>query len=125
MHPSQRIGITRALIRDNPILLLDEPTAALDAESEELVIDALQRLMKGRTVIAVAHRLSTLRNADKIIVIKTALSPKTAPTNNYSLSTASTQNSTAYNTATYVEANHQNRVKELPWHPWLTTASPP
>lgn len=54
MHPSQRIGITRALIRDNPILLLDEPTAALDAESEELVIDALQRLMKGRTVIAVA-----------------------------------------------------------------------
>jgi ABC-type multidrug transport system fused ATPase/permease subunit len=66
----QRIGIARALIRDNPILILDEPTAALDAESEELVIDALERLMKGRTVIAVAHRLSTLRNADKIVVIK-------------------------------------------------------
>ena len=66
----QRIGIARALIRDNPILILDEPTAALDAESEELVIVALERLMKGRTVIAIAHRLSTLRNADKIIVIK-------------------------------------------------------
>jgi subfamily B ATP-binding cassette protein MsbA len=66
----QRIGIARALIRDNPILILDEPTAALDAESEELVITALKRLMEGRTVIAVAHRLSTLRDADKIVVIK-------------------------------------------------------
>jgi len=66
----QRIGIARALIRDNPILILDEPTAALDAESEELVIDALDRLTNGRTVIAVAHRLSTLRNANTIVVIK-------------------------------------------------------
>jgi ABC-type multidrug transport system fused ATPase/permease subunit len=66
----QRIGIARALIRNNPILILDEPTAALDAESEALVIEALERLMKGRTVITIAHRLSTLRNADKIIVIK-------------------------------------------------------
>ena len=66
----QRIGIARALIRDNPILILDEPTAALDAQSEELVIEALERLMEGRTVITIAHRLSTLRNADKIIVIK-------------------------------------------------------
>jgi ABC-type multidrug transport system fused ATPase/permease subunit len=66
----QRIGIARALIRDNAILILDEPTAALDAESEELVIEALGRLMAGRTVITIAHRLSTLRNADKIIVIK-------------------------------------------------------
>jgi ABC-type multidrug transport system fused ATPase/permease subunit len=66
----QRIGIARALIRDNPILILDEPTAALDAESEELVIEAMERLMEGRTVITIAHRLSTLRNADKIIVVK-------------------------------------------------------
>jgi ABC-type multidrug transport system fused ATPase/permease subunit len=65
----QRIGIARALIRDNPILILDEPTAALDAESEELVIEAMERLMKGRTVITIAHRLSTLRKADRIVVI--------------------------------------------------------
>jgi subfamily B ATP-binding cassette protein MsbA len=65
----QRIGIARALIRNNPILILDEPTAALDTESERLVTEALERLMKGRTVITIAHRLSTLRDADKIIVI--------------------------------------------------------
>jgi ABC-type multidrug transport system fused ATPase/permease subunit len=66
----QRIGIARALIRNSPILILDEPTAALDAESEELVIEAMERLMEGRTVITIAHRLSTLRDADKLIVIK-------------------------------------------------------
>ena len=65
----QRIGIARALVRDNPILILDEPTAALDAESEELVVDAVKRLMKDRSVICIAHRLSTVRNADKIIVL--------------------------------------------------------
>jgi ABC-type multidrug transport system fused ATPase/permease subunit len=66
----QRIGIARAVIRNSPIMILDEPTAALDTESERLVIEGLERLMKGRTVIMIAHRLSTLRDADKIIVIK-------------------------------------------------------
>ena len=65
----QRIGIARVMVRNNPILLLDEPTAALDSESEKLVIDALEKLMKGKTVIAIAHRLTTIRDADQIIVI--------------------------------------------------------
>jgi ABC-type multidrug transport system fused ATPase/permease subunit len=65
----QRIGIARVMVRNNPILLLDEPTAALDSESEKLVIDALEKLMKGKTVIAIAHRLSTIRDADRIVVI--------------------------------------------------------
>jgi ABC-type multidrug transport system fused ATPase/permease subunit len=65
----QRIGIARVVVRNSPILLLDEPTAALDSESEKLVIEALERVMKGKTVIAIAHRLSTIRNADKIVVI--------------------------------------------------------
>ncbi|MCU1320447.1 MAG: Lipid export ATP-binding/permease protein MsbA [Acidobacteriaceae bacterium] len=65
----QRIGIARVMVRNSPILLLDEPTAALDSESEKLVIDALQKLMRGKTVIAIAHRLSTIRDASQIIVI--------------------------------------------------------
>jgi ABC-type multidrug transport system fused ATPase/permease subunit len=67
---AQCIGIARALIRDNPILILDEATASLDAESSQRVTEALQRLKAGRTVLNIAHRLGALRNADKIIVIK-------------------------------------------------------
>ncbi len=66
----QRLAIARALLRDSPILLLDEPTSALDSESEHLVQEALHRLTKGRTTIIVAHRLSTILHADKIVVIE-------------------------------------------------------
>src|SRR6202035_5498527 len=65
----QRIGIARAFIRNAPILILDEPTAALDSESEQLVMEGLERLMKGRTVIMITHRLNTIRGADTIIVL--------------------------------------------------------
>jgi ABC-type multidrug transport system fused ATPase/permease subunit len=65
----QRIGIARAFIRDAPILILDEPTASLDAESEQLVMEGLDRLMKGRTVIIITHRLHTIRAADTIVVL--------------------------------------------------------
>ena len=69
----QRIGIARAFIRDAPILILDEPTASLDTESERLVVEGLQRLMRGRTVIMISHRLNTLRAANKIVVIQSGV----------------------------------------------------
>jgi ATP-binding cassette subfamily B protein len=66
----QRIAIARAIIRDSPILILDEPTTGLDASAERLVLEALGRLMAGRTAVVVAHHLSTIRNADVIFVLK-------------------------------------------------------
>ena len=66
----RRIAIARAIVRNTPILILDEPTSGLDAASEQLVTQALERLMKGRTSIVIAHHLSTIRNADVIFVIK-------------------------------------------------------
>jgi ATP-binding cassette subfamily B protein len=66
----QRIAIARAIIRNTPILILDEPSSGLDAASEHLVFEALDRLMEGKTCIIVAHRLSTIRRADVIFVVK-------------------------------------------------------
>jgi len=66
----QRIAIARAFLKDAPILLLDEATASLDSESEEAIRDALSRLMRGRTVIAIAHRLATLRHFDRVVMLK-------------------------------------------------------
>jgi ATP-binding cassette subfamily B protein/subfamily B ATP-binding cassette protein MsbA len=65
----QRLSIARALLKDAPILVLDEPTSALDARTEGLLLDALDRLMKGRTTFVIAHRLSTIRGADQILVL--------------------------------------------------------
>jgi ATP-binding cassette subfamily B protein len=66
----QRIAIARAVIRDAPILILDEASSGLDASSEMLVFDALGRLMQGRTSIVIAHRLATVRAADVIFVLR-------------------------------------------------------
>ncbi|HMJ66777.1 MAG TPA: ATP-binding cassette domain-containing protein, partial [Candidatus Binatia bacterium] len=66
----QRISIARALLKNAPILILDEPTSALDAETEHLILRALDRLKEGRTTLVIAHRLSTVRGADQVVVLK-------------------------------------------------------
>jgi ABC-type multidrug transport system fused ATPase/permease subunit len=66
----QRIAIARAILRDAPILILDEPTSGLDAASERLVLEALERAAAGRTTITIAHRLATVRFADRVVVLE-------------------------------------------------------
>ena len=66
----QRLSIARAFLKDAPILILDEPTSALDSTTEQQVLEALKRLMKDRTTLIIAHRLSTVRDADQIVVIQ-------------------------------------------------------
>jgi ATP-binding cassette, subfamily B, bacterial len=65
----QRIAVARAFLRDSPILILDEPTSSIDSRTEAVILDALDRLMEGRTTIVIAHRLSTLRSVDEILVM--------------------------------------------------------
>ncbi len=75
----QRIAIARALLKNAPILILDEATSALDSESEALVQSALQNLMTGRTVVVIAHRLSTVRRADRIVVLENGTAADIGP----------------------------------------------
>jgi ATP-binding cassette subfamily B protein/subfamily B ATP-binding cassette protein MsbA len=65
----QRLSIARALLKDAPVLILDEPTSAVDAQTEAMLLEALHRLIKGRTTLIIAHRLSTVRRADRIVVV--------------------------------------------------------
>jgi ABC-type multidrug transport system fused ATPase/permease subunit len=65
----QRISVARAFLKNAPVLILDEPTSSIDSKTEAIILDALDRLMEGRTTFMVAHRLSTIRHADNILVI--------------------------------------------------------
>jgi ABC-type multidrug transport system fused ATPase/permease subunit len=65
----QRIAVARAFLKDAPILILDEPTSSIDSRTETVILDALDRLMVGRTTLMIAHRLSTIRKADQILVL--------------------------------------------------------
>jgi AhpD family alkylhydroperoxidase len=75
----QRLAIARAVYKDAPILILDEATSALDAESERAVQDALERLMKGRTTLVIAHRLATIEHADRVLVLEAGAWSNRAP----------------------------------------------
>jgi subfamily B ATP-binding cassette protein MsbA len=93
----QRIAIARAILRGSLILILDEPTSGLDADSERTVIDALERAARGRTTLLIAHRLTTVRLADRIIALKKAAPWKGDLTRNSWPAMANTHTSTVCN----------------------------
>ncbi len=66
----QRISLARAFLKDAPILILDEPTSSVDAWTEDAIVGAMERLMRGRTTVIISHRLSTLKNSDVLLVIQ-------------------------------------------------------
>lgn len=77
---SQRISIARCILKDAPIVILDEATASVDADNESYIQEAISELCKGKTLLVIAHRLNTIRNADQILVIAGGVLPKRAPT---------------------------------------------
>jgi ABC-type multidrug transport system fused ATPase/permease subunit len=79
----QRISIARALLKDAPVLILDEATSSVDTETEQLIQDALAKLMQGRTTIVIAHRLSTIQKADQIVVLEEDVLKNRAPMKSY------------------------------------------
>src|SRR5258708_23440572 len=66
----QRIALARAFLKNAPVLILDEPTSAVDVKTEEAIVEALERLMHGRTTLIIAHRLSTLRHCDRVFAVE-------------------------------------------------------
>ena len=77
---SQRISIARCILKDALIVILDEATASVDADNESYIQEAISELCKGKTLLVIAHRLNTIRNADQILVIAGGVLPKRAPT---------------------------------------------
>jgi len=108
----QRLAIARALLKDAPILILDEPTSALDAETEASLLDALRRLIEGRTTFIVAHRFSTIREADKVAVIEDGRVVEWGPYDRLVRSGGPFQRLLALQRGTRVPANTAGRRRE-------------